>query len=639
MGWKWVGIGLIIICTTVIYYASFQAPFILDDKSKIVNNPDIKKLNNIKTKLIYPYRNTNYTERNDPSRPLVYLTFTLNYFFGRLNPFGYHLVNFIFHIFNAILLFLLTKKIMIFLSLRGETEAIPKTEIIRYAQNDKLEYNQYFLPFLVTSLFAIHPVNTSAVSYIFSRSVGLSVFFYLLALLFFIEHQSLISYLLSLICFILALFSRQDAVTLPAIILVFDYIFLKSQNSRATEHETHVADEVEAPGSRPFSPLRASGSAGAETSATNAADGLKPRLQRHFSIAGYHIPYWIILVLFLLFRYFYFGKLGDLEAPAPIDAFIYFINQPYSILRYIGLLIIPAGICLDRGSLCPVTTLLDTRFVMPVIIVIGLLLIAVMLYQNKQPASKLISFAVLWFFITLSPTSSIFPTTSVMVDNRLYISGFGVYLILVYFYLGIIRRLKYKWLPVVPVFYFLFLGIITYKRNQLFANPVLLWQDTIKKSPYNIRPYNNLGFLYYEQKKYVQAINILKRAIFLKPDHTKAHNNLGIAYLAIKQYENAKKEFQEIIKLNPDNWEAHSNLGLLYFELKQYKESFKEYKKAISLSPICADTYNNLGILYFTLEKYEDAKKQFKKAIEINPDHWQARSNLAKLYSLQKKKL
>ncbi|MBN1383694.1 MAG: hypothetical protein JW983_02270, partial [Elusimicrobia bacterium] len=107
-----IAIGIIFLATTVVYYNSLHVPFLLDDIAKIVNNPDIKNLSNLKTKLIYPYSKNKVYERNDPSRPVVYFTYALNYYFGKLNTFGYHLFNIIIHVFNAILLFFLTKKII-----------------------------------------------------------------------------------------------------------------------------------------------------------------------------------------------------------------------------------------------------------------------------------------------------------------------------------------------------------------------------------------------------------------------------------------------------------------------------------------------------------------------------------------------
>ena len=118
LGNRWVPILILLAVAVIIYSNTLNSPFISDDLLKIVKNPDIKQLSNIRTKLIYPYatedKDSNYN-RNDPSRPLTYLTFMLNYRFGKLNPFGYHLLNVLLHAFNAVLIFFLTKIILLYI--------------------------------------------------------------------------------------------------------------------------------------------------------------------------------------------------------------------------------------------------------------------------------------------------------------------------------------------------------------------------------------------------------------------------------------------------------------------------------------------------------------------------------------------
>jgi len=81
----WIFLTLLVLITFGVYYPSLNAPFIFDDIPKIANNPDIKSLSNIPEKLLYPYSKQNKTfDRNDPSRPIVYLTYTLNYYFNQL---------------------------------------------------------------------------------------------------------------------------------------------------------------------------------------------------------------------------------------------------------------------------------------------------------------------------------------------------------------------------------------------------------------------------------------------------------------------------------------------------------------------------------------------------------------------------
>src|ERR1044071_266124 len=82
---------LLIISAWIVYYPSLKVPFLLDDYAKIIRNPDIKSLNNIPSRLIYPYESPPTFYRNDPSRPLTYLTLTLTYYFNYLETYGYHI--------------------------------------------------------------------------------------------------------------------------------------------------------------------------------------------------------------------------------------------------------------------------------------------------------------------------------------------------------------------------------------------------------------------------------------------------------------------------------------------------------------------------------------------------------------------
>ena len=192
-----------------LYLKTLNAPFIFDDNIRIVDNQDIRKISNLKTKLLYPYRDGKRDyRRNDPSRPVTYASFTLNYYFGKLSPFGYHLVNISIHILIAFLIFILTKNLL-FLTYRK---------------------NYLIFPLLTALLFAIHPINVTVVSYTFKRASQLSMLFYITALLLFIKaftpKKRLLLYTLCIASFIFALESKPNAVTLPAIVLMFDFIFL-----------------------------------------------------------------------------------------------------------------------------------------------------------------------------------------------------------------------------------------------------------------------------------------------------------------------------------------------------------------------------------------------------------------------------
>ncbi|MDD5687849.1 MAG: tetratricopeptide repeat protein [Elusimicrobia bacterium] len=583
---KWFAISLIIIVTTIIYLPSLHAPFIFDDIAKIVENPDIKRLDNITTRLIYKYNENKNFKRNDPSRPLTYLTFTVNYYFGKLNPFGYHLFNLIVHILTSILIFILTRK------------------IILYAYNK----DSISLPFFVALFFAIHPVNTSSVSYVFSRSTVLMAFFYLSSLIFFvlaIERKKLLYYCISVLSFILALFSRQDAITLPVIILIFDYIFLSNFD-----------------------------------------------MQKVIKNKYYYIIFGLLIIVFLLFRYFYFGGIGDLEAENLCKPLLYLASQCYVVLKYFLLLLVPIDVCIYRGVYYSVKTVYEPQIIVSFIVIMAVLIISWWLYKKRTSMTKIFLFSILWYFITLSPTSSFFSTTSSMVDNRLYISGFGFYLTIIILYfllfstktvlgnnLNIISKLKVqdKMLISLLLIHIVLLSIFTFRRNQLFQQPILLWQDVISKYPNNIPSHINLGDLLRESKRYNEAEKEYREAINLNQNCVDVHYKYGLLLEDLKRYNEAEKEYIEEIKIKPDNEYTHNSLGSLFKNLKRFKEAEDEYRVAIKINTNYAEAHFNLGVLLNDTKRFEGAEKEYREALRINPNYIEARNNLGTLLYNSKK--
>jgi len=571
---NWFAIGVIGLLSIIIYYSSLNCPFIFDARSKIIKNPDIKCLSNIKTKLIYPYGKYKFN-RNDPSRPLTYLTFTLNYYFGRLNTFGYHLFNLVFHIFNSILVFFLTKTIISYTYRR----------------------NLIFFPFIVAIFFTVHPINTGVVLYVVNRSDILATFFYMSSVLLFAKtfEGNRILYFFSLLCFILSLSSKQIAVTLPAIVLIFDYIFLSN----------FAVSKV-----------------------------IEKKL--------YHVSFWIILIIYLLFRYFYLGGIGDLEAKSTLPSGSYFFTQFYVMLKYLKLLLIPAGLSVNH-LIKSVTTIFDPRFLIPFFLIIGVFILSWRFYRGKNSTSKIFLFAILWFFIVLSPTSSFLPTASIMAENRLYLSGFGFYLAIVLVYFLIFRSNtiakvkkfynKTNWILAGLLSVHIFsLGLTAFKRTQLYRTPFLLWKDVIFRYPDSVRAHLNLGLSYHNQKEYKKASQEYQKAIELDTTCASAHNYLGLLYYDWKKYKEAFQEYQKALELFPDYTDVHSNLGIYYIREKQYGKAITAFKLALQIDPEHVAALNNIGVIYKRQGKYTEALRYFSRSIEIEPDNIYACVNIGNIY-------
>jgi tetratricopeptide (TPR) repeat protein len=611
----WLFAGILALVTFVVYFNSLKAPFILDDKGTIVDNPDIKKLSSIGTRLIYPYKEGKTTYRNDPSRPLVYLTYTLNYYLGGLDPAGYRLYNIMLHLFNSLLLFFLSKK------------------ILEYPAGEPVPAYLNLVPYFVSLFFCVHPLNIDAVTYVFGRSSLMVTFFYVLSVLLFVrsyEKGKKIS-AGTICCFILALASKQSAVTLPLVILLFDYIFLCDF-----------------------------------------------RIKKLAAAKYTHILIWVTLAAYLLWRYLYFGGIGDLVAVKAFDRYSYLITQPYIILNYLKLLLIPSGFSIDH-SISPSVSLSELRVLLSLAVVSGLFAIIAVLFRKKTVASKVIIFGLLWFFITLSPTSSFFPTTSIMVERRMYLSGFGIYFLVAFLFFSVLkagvlgRPYSFRELTAsgLPLLCLLLLGTVTVKRNKLYRAPELLWREVISMYPQkNFGAYHSLGTMLLEKGDHDGALESFRMSLKIKPDYARGYCGLGNVYYAQKNYNAAAGEYVKALKADRNFSTAYSNLGVIYkeqgdldgavrelknaaaadpgntsahyylaviYQMKhEYDKARKWYEKTLDLDPGLADARCNYGVLLSWLKEYDKAVKEYQKAIRIKPDYINAYENLGKLFFMMK---
>ncbi|MFH1283086.1 MAG: tetratricopeptide repeat protein [bacterium] len=566
----------------VLYSGSIKSPFLFDDTSKILNNPDIKKLYEIGKKLIYPYSEAKTTFRNDPSRPVTYFSFALNYNFGKLDTFGYHLFNVILHILNTLFVFMLVKRLML-----------------------NMNKDFYFVPLFTALFFAVHPINTSAVSYIFSRSILLSMFFCLSSLLLFFSNNNRkrFIYVMSILCFVMALFSRQDAVFLPVIILLFDYLI--------------VSD---------FS------------------------IKKVLSKKWLHAPFWILILIFFVFRYSFLGGMGDMETDILWPRFSYLIIQPYVVVKYIQMLLIPVGLCIDHVVGIP-KTIFEPRIIFSALLICALLSAAVVVIVRAGfNARKLIIFSAAWFLITILPTSSFFPTTSALAENRMYISSMGFLLFLVLFYLSAgmfaLNKASVKH-PVVVIcclmsIHLILLSTITYKRNKMYQKPELLWYEAISFYPGHERAaknasseHNRHAIAYKEKEEYQNAIEEYKKIIELRPGYANGYNDIGVLYKEIGEYDKAISAYKSAIALNPNYTDAHNNLGNVYLELNDKSSALYEYTQAVNLNPDYAEAHNNMANLYYFSGDYEKAVEKYKDAIKIDPNLTAAHINLGVVYFKQ----
>jgi protein O-GlcNAc transferase len=124
------------------------------------------------------------------------------------------------------------------------------------------------------------------------------------------------------------------------------------------------------------------------------------------------------------------------------------------------------------------------------------------------------------------------------------------------------------------------------------------------------------------------AIAAYRDALRLKPDFANAQNNLGVALRAAGDLRESQAAFRAAININPDFAEAHNNLGNLLIEAGRFDDAVAACRRATALKPGYGDAFNNLGNALMGKRSIGDAIAAYRRALQINRTHAEAWNNL-----------
>jgi hypothetical protein len=369
--------GLIAVLVLIAYSNTFTSSFHFDDNPAIADNATLKwaTLDNIST-IVFG------------ARPVVYLSLMLNYQLNGLNVTGYHIFNIGLHIANSFLVYLFILRTLTLPALKA-----------RYVERAG------WMALFGALLFAVHPIQTETVTYIISRSELLATFFYLGAILLFISGAQTGRwryYAMAFCSAVLAMGSKEWAVTLPAVILLYDYLFL-------------------------------------------ARGKIKTALSRWGAYISLVLSCWVVLRNLSLFSAenstVGFNIIQHSSSGEALTARTYLLTSFNVTWTYIRLLFLPIKQNIDYDypiaqALLGFPTLLS--FVGHVAVVGG----AFWLFLKKRWA--LVPFGAAWFYITLSPVQSFVPLTDVIFEHRVYLPSVGFFLAFVILYEQLFARIEQR---------------------------------------------------------------------------------------------------------------------------------------------------------------------------------------------------
>jgi tetratricopeptide (TPR) repeat protein len=444
---------------------------------------------------------------------------------------------------------------------------------------------QFFIPSKLalasTLIYVVHPLFVSNVAWIPARGDLFLVFFSLLSFLFFIEYlnkKKFIYLILNWSSFTMALFSKETALFLPILFILYFLTFYKGQHNY--KKDLYILS--------------------------------------FYAISG---------ILWLWVRSKAIGISSDQTQVAG------FLNKSdgYGIIPLLqNVQTIPESLAsfffpIDRAPI-PNFTLFRTFIGIVIIAFLSLLFI-----KNKERPSKEKLFCLSWFVLLLVPTM-LLHTSIDYLPHRFFLPLIGILLFLLFilpakWIKG--ESLKNSWLLIVV---FLIFSSFTLVKSRYYKDPFTFYDSSIQWNPKSSLAYNNRGNLFNEQKSFNNAIADFSKAIELKPDFAEAFYNRGISLRGIGFYDQAISDFTKAIEIDPQYYDAYNNRGSIYIYLKQYDKAISDIKTAIKLQPDYDLAYYNYAYAYDDQGLYDKAVYYYSKVMELNPSYKQAYYNRGIIY-------
>jgi tetratricopeptide (TPR) repeat protein len=182
----------------------------------------------------------------------------------------------------------------------------------------------------------------------------------------------------------------------------------------------------------------------------------------------------------------------------------------------------------------------------------------------------------------------------------------------------------------VIVFVLAALTFLSWRQSTLYADPITLYQAALKTAPDCWLLHDDLGINLNKLGRTEEAINQYRLTLEVKPDDPTAHYDLGNALTKQGHTEEAIEEYRQAIKYKSDYVLAHYNLANNLAKIGQNQEAIEQYREAVRLQPDFAPAYVNLGNVLSNIGQTQDAIEQYQAALQISQNFPQAHFNLGR---------
>jgi len=454
--------------------------------------------------------------------------------------------------------------------------------------------------FVAAAVFALHPVNVESVAWITERKNTLMLVFSLLSALFFVEfalrnqttRRAVVFYVLSLLCFALSLFSKTTACILPIVLILI--LWLK---------------EI---------PLNT---------------------KRLFQVAPYFVMGLAMGLVTMWWEYHHQGvDVVDLGL-SPLQRVLIATR---AIWFYAAKIFWPVNLAFSypRWKIDPAD---PSQYVW----LVACILTAGGLFGWRKRLGRGVITAVLFFIVALFPMLGFFQLYTFVytwvADHYAYMATIGLITLVAAVGYRLIARLgkSGKVLgPVAGAVLLLTVANLTWRQARLYAEPEIIWRDTLQKNPDSWLAHNNLGLILLTQNKHEEAIFHVTRSLELAQDTAvnhphdiaAAHFNLALAYRGLQKYDEAIRHLQEALAIDPNDSEAHYGLADVLESQGRLGEAVTQYNQTLRIAPDVAMVHYRLAGVLIKQGNILVAISHLHRALDIEPDYVPALDTLVGLF-------
>lgn len=578
------------------YAGSINGSFHFDDSHSIEANMALRSMANIPS-FWTDSRTSSFIPENRVYRPLVYTFYSFCWAIGGGKTWPFHVMKMLMHWGVCLALFLIWRRLW------SQPGWFPAKAL-------KMKFPFVSVPFTITpefaafflsALFAIHPAGSECVDYIAATTSLQCALFYVWAYvtyLFFRDSGDKRWLAASLALYFLSVASKEEGITLVAMVIVTE-VFLRTDWKK------------------------------------DLWDGFWR--QKAFPALKTALPFAAMFAALCAWIYVMHPESGN-ESRGYATSWEYFMTQWRAYMYYMRIWFWPWDFNADNASMEFSRSIKDPLAIQALI---GNLFVLGAAWFNRKRYPALL-FGVLWFYITISPASSVVVLAEAINEHRMYLAyiGFvgGTFTLLLHLAEALFapetraRRLGWAYLAISAG-----LVIGTQERNRVWDNDENLWLDTVEKNPTSGRALNNLALVYLGRGEYEKAIVRLEKCEQHWTTYMYCPLNRGISYLALgqnaakankkdeadKNYALAEKALLRAYELNPRSVHVNFHLGKYSEEVtRDFVRAANFYQAAINLTGgryPAAEV--RLAYNLSKLGKHQEAQASFDRAQGLEPDN------------------